>query len=967
MVTRRIGLREYQDGDLTNNNVITDMTNTLYKLAIPTIEPVRIVPQNPKQSTVSLTLQSPLQKVGNVADQLRWNPYKGHYVRYNYIQDGVANSTYTFEDLKDMNERKYVNLYNQRTYIDTDHTVQVISHGLSRYCLAEQGKQYQVRWDWVEQPSVDTIKVDLCGNVKEIPSSDNSVVIDVEKFTHQFIQIQGLGLNGKITNLMVIETVNGEIPDVDFFSGIQCVGNTVNIDGNTKVQIDMEQTNGNLFDNTIEIYNNGNNIRFMLDMVRPNKTYTFKHGNNNTTKTMKYNQKTFNDDGGNSAIQTSNNGSANVHYPFELCLADMAKDSIRPRYYDKESIILPMKLCRVGNIYDNLYYDDLKGYYRIQQSIGHKYFTGETTEVWTMETTNGYRTIKFTCTSANIDQIALGETICNSFKHLSTINDDIEGFIIYNGNFVLRIDKDRLVDKTVDGFKTLLASSPIHLFYQMKTPQMINLTEYPNRIELNTYRDEIFTFFKGMNPTKFTLSVPMDKTYRYEIEEEGQGLANRVTVNNETISAENVVAVKEVRGQGIANIIEDVNNVVITPRPNHGAVATSHTLNNTKPAIIRVHGFEPSGETAIGTYNTTDKAYQLKVMSSNGDNSLSDYYVLNVPYKLETYADGTKDMVYYDEAYKQWHFKGSSVKEYTVASDGTLGEVVEVFKGLTPRSGMIAEFKLMFTSGTTASRMYYSLNGTTYSYTSLRNMSDGNYLYVGIFNTGGTKIDIAYKTDPNAEYTNLSPLSTQVPECFMVNQIQSCTFCEVTLDKQYIYSEMNAPIELQTYDGSTKVFMDGNATDTNIIIRNECSTKIVNTYTDTEYTVYWKYVDGLGNLRVTLGGTTVEVDGKQEYATIKTQLNAPQELLYVGGYNLSIKDLMVVKGAKIDDLPYFSGSRQVGTLVLDEEGNKSYKITLVQGGSVLEQRDENTITFKDDNKHNVVVHKIVGVCPTKVD
>ena len=161
--------------------------------------------------------------------------------------------------------------------------------------------------------------------------------------------------------------------------------------------------------------------------------------------------------------------------------------------------------------------------------------------------------------------------------------------------------------------------------------------------------------------------------------------------------------------------------------------------------------------------------------------------------------------------------------------------------------------------------------------------------------------------------------------------------------------------------------MDGNTTDTNIIIRNECATKIVNTYTDTDYTVYWKYVDGLGNLRITLGGTTIEVDGKQEYATIKTQLNAPQELLYVGGYNLSIKDLMVVKGAKIDDLPYFEGSRQVGTLVLDEEGNKSYKITLVQGGSVLEQRDEDTIAFKDDNKHNVVVHKIVGVCPTKVD
>ena len=353
-------------------------------------------------------------------------------------------------------------------------------------------------------------------------------------------------------------------------------------------------------------------------------------------------------------------------------------------------------------------------------------------------------------------------------------------------------------------------------------------------------------------------------------------------------------------------------------------------------------------------------------MSSNGDNSLSDYYVLNVPYKLETYADGTKDMVYYDEAYKQWHFKGLSVKNYTAASDGMLNETVEVFRGLAPRSGMIVEFKLRFTSGTTTARFSYSTNGVTYNSLSLRGMSDGNYLYVAFFNTGGTKIDMARKTDPNAEYELLSFL-TQVPECLMVNQIQNCEFCEVTINKQYIYSEMKSPIELDTYDGTTKVFMDGNATDTNIIIRNDATTKIVNTYTDTEYTVYWKYVDGLGNLRITLGGTTVEVDGKQEYATIKTQLNAPQELLYVGGYNLSIKDLMVVKGAKIDDLPYFEGSRQVGTLVLDEEGNKSYKITLVQGGSVLEQRDEDAIAFKDDNKHNVVVHKIVGVCPTKVD
>ena len=67
---------------------------------------------------------------------------------------------------------------------------------------------------------------------------------------------------------MVIETVNGEIPDVDFFSGIQCVGNTVNIDGNTKVQIDMEQTNGNLIDEEFYVFNNGNALIFMQTTTR---------------------------------------------------------------------------------------------------------------------------------------------------------------------------------------------------------------------------------------------------------------------------------------------------------------------------------------------------------------------------------------------------------------------------------------------------------------------------------------------------------------------------------------------------------------------------------------------------------------------------------------------------------------------------------------------------------------------------
>ena len=579
------------------------------------------------------------------------------------------------------------------------------------------------------------------------------------------------------------------------------------------------------------------------------------------------------------------------------------------------------------------------------------------------------RTVAFTYKNGDINQLAMGDTICNGFKRLKDVNQDTEGFIIYNGDFVLRIDKERIEGNcSIDGLRAYLSSYPIHLFYQLKTPQMVDLPQYPNRLELNTYRDEVFTFIKDSNPTKFTLSIPMDRTYRFDDHQEGQGLANRVSITDERISSENVVAIQEIRGKGVANLIEDPNNVPVTPLPNYSGVATSHQLTNTKPSTVHIHGLEPSGDTKIGTWNTADKKYQIKVMSGNSNYSLSDYYVLDVPYQLETYPDGTKDRVCYNAEHQEWQVNGSYDRTITFnASTGAFTEAVEIFRGMTPRSGMIAEFKLRFTSGTTTARLYYSVNGSTYSYVTLRGMVDDQDYYLAFFNTGGTKIDYSTKVGATTEYASMTALSATIPEGLFVNQIQSITECTHYVDKFYQYPTLHTPIELDTYDGTTNIYIDGKTTDTNIIINNDCFQKVVNTYEDVEYTVYWKYLSGDGKLTITLGGTKVEVDGTKEYATIRTQLQAPQELVYIGGYNLSIQDVMVVKGARIDGLAYFEGSREVGTLVVDEHGNKQYKITLVQGGSVLEQKDYDKVEFKDDNKHNVVVHKIVGVRPTKVD
>ena len=89
-----------------------------YQLETPTTESVRITPPNPQTSSASITIPTQLNHVEDTSDFLVWNPYKEHYVRYNYVEDGVVLDNYTWENLTDLNERQFVEFYNKRTYVD---------------------------------------------------------------------------------------------------------------------------------------------------------------------------------------------------------------------------------------------------------------------------------------------------------------------------------------------------------------------------------------------------------------------------------------------------------------------------------------------------------------------------------------------------------------------------------------------------------------------------------------------------------------------------------------------------------------------------------------------------------------------------------------------------------------------------------------------------------------------------------
>ena len=970
-------------------------TTVYYQLAEPITESVRIIPPNPQTSTASITIPTQLNHVEDTSDYVIWNPYKEHYVRYNYVQDGQPLEHYTWDNLEDLNERQYIEIYDRRTYVEQEYENYISSHeskGATKYVLLEPNHDYTVSVRFSELPKCETVKVNLGGAEVEMDVNNPHVHITTPTpLLNNLCSISGDGLTGKITDILVIHCLYHEgFADIDYFEGIDGIGEIV--DGG--VNITITQCNGNLLPNISSdlLHNSGNNIGGFYGTIKPNKEYRFSiqehevganggsyfrvYDENNTILNTKENtngQSIINNTYKPIRIRVStpynakkysyyktmtSNGSANRYYDVELCYADMAKDYIRPRHTDTKELILPMQLCRIHDTYDNLYYDEAKGFYRIQQTIGHKYFTGAENENWTLIENTG-RVLRFRYNNADIQIKSLGEYMTNLLPN-GTTSSPYESCTFNGTTFIVSLDIERFEIISLEQFKLWLSEHPLHLYYQLMTPIMIDLPQYNKRIEFNTYKDEIYTFFKNCKPTVFTLSVPLDQTYRFYELEQGECYANRVELTDERMTDEDTLYIDTIHGSGFSNLIENPNNVETLLKPNYQGSAVSHTLTNGKVSSIKVHGFEPN-ETTIANYNSTLKQYELIVQAQKGGNVNTQ--TLAVPYKLEVYEDGTKDKVYYSEQYNQWMFEGGSVTNPPYNSSYIFNTPLEVFKGIAPRTGLIAEIKVKFNSGTTSARIYYSLDGgATTSYSTLRSMTDEVEYYIGFFNTGGTKLDYATKLSAEAEYTNLAPLSSTLPESLIITQIQNITECTFTLDKTYYFDSWIQPLELDVYNGETIITEQSGAI---VTINNNGLHKDALTYTDETYTVYWTYVGGEGNVTITLGGARVEVVGTQGYATLKTAIDGVQDGLIIGGYNLSIKDLMLIKGERIDDLAYFEGSRAVGTAFVDKDGETKYKITLVTGSHLVQHNFEDRIAFEDDKKHNVVITKLLGTKPNK--
>ena len=152
------------------------------------------------------------------------------------------------------------------------------SKGTSKYVLIEPNQDYTVSVRFSELPTCETVKVNLGGTEVEMNVNDPHIhVTTPNTLVNNLCSISGDGLDGKVTDILVIHCLEHEgFADIEYFEGIDGIGEIVEVEGVPKSKIVMEQTNGNLIDDEFEVWSNGRCIRIPDNnriILHPNKTY----------------------------------------------------------------------------------------------------------------------------------------------------------------------------------------------------------------------------------------------------------------------------------------------------------------------------------------------------------------------------------------------------------------------------------------------------------------------------------------------------------------------------------------------------------------------------------------------------------------------------------------------------------------------------------------------------------------------
>lgn len=158
-----------------------------------------------------------------------------------------------------------------------------------------------------------------------------------------------------------------------------------------------------------------------------------------------------------------------------ICEEAIYKKSI----IDNASIDLDQPLRALPNgVCDYITQDD-----KVIRNVGEITFDGSSDENWALGVSYGEKYARFSTSAPNIVTSAykVGNVICDKFPYRpyesADVQPDNEYIIAGSGYIYVLIEKSRLSESTVQGFKTWLQSNPITVWYELATPTTNELTD----------------------------------------------------------------------------------------------------------------------------------------------------------------------------------------------------------------------------------------------------------------------------------------------------------------------------------------------------------------------------------------------------------------------------------------------------------------------------------------------------------
>ena len=243
-------------------------------------------------------------------------------------------------------------------------------------------------------------------------------------------------------------------------------------------------------------------------------------------------------------------------------------------YYDKSTATLPYKLNKLSNDVAD-YIDVVNGVY--VQRVGKAVFDGD--ENWEIEgkpnstsgngTVNDANHITFVSTALSYVHQTNGRYVCDKFRY---VGYDGTNQFKTSGNMVAITDSGgynrtmiripTTTASTLDAFKAYLASNPITVLYQLKTPIYTPLTDEERAaLQLSAYQGgNVYLNAEELKPSKFEFRAKSSNRLQVDMLETGHYYLNAPTGN---VKLGNVdVSVTEM--PCIVNVTNATNNRLIT-------------------------------------------------------------------------------------------------------------------------------------------------------------------------------------------------------------------------------------------------------------------------------------------------------------------------------------------------------------------------------------------------------------------